>query len=177
MRFWNRLFGSGSAADPETLAAAGSSIDYTTLVDRATEELRQKTQAAVGLFQIDQARWDVDLDAGTITFASPRGVVATAPVQVVGTLNSVDSTWLWSWANSSIPAPATRHAQMVREYGHKHRIGELTERKVAVGKDESDCWRFAALACYLGEAQGAYRGPSGTVRVFMTYGTVTLGKS
>ena len=160
MSFWNRIFGNALVkTGPEQLVEVGSVIDYTTLVDRAAEELRHKTRTAVDLFQIDQARWDVDLDAGTIIFTSPKGLVATAPVQVVGTLNSVDSTWLWAWANSSLPEPVTRHAQTVREYGRKHHITELTERKFAVDEDESDCWRFADVACYLGEAQGAYRGP------------------
>ncbi|HEX2134546.1 MAG TPA: hypothetical protein VHG30_01385 [Microvirga sp.] len=178
MRFWNRIFGNGlGKTGPGHLVEVGSAIDYTTLVDRAAAELRHKTRTAVDLFQIDQARWDVDLDAGTIVFTSPKGIVATAPVQVVGTLNSGDSTWLWGWANPSLPEAVTRHAQIVRDYGEKHRIRELTERKFEVDTDESDCWRFAAVACYLGEAQGAYRGPSGNVRVFLTYGTVSVKKA
>ncbi len=39
---------------------------------------------------------------------------------------------------------------------------------------ESDCWEFTALACKLCDAKGAYRGPSDTARVFMTFGEVTL---
>jgi Family of unknown function (DUF6882) len=174
MPFWNRIFGGKPGPnDPETLPEAALQIDYATLVDRAVEELRFKTQTGVNLYQLDQASWDADLDAGTITFTSPRGLVATAPVQVVGTVNSLDSTWLWSWANASVPEHVTRHARLVQQYGLKHGIGELTDRKLVV-QDETECWRFAALACYLGQDQGAYRGPSDDVRVFVTYGTVTL---
>jgi len=35
---------------------------------------------------------------------------------------------------------------------------------------------FAALACRLNDAQGAYRGPTGGPLVFLTYGTVTLSQ-
>lgn len=172
MRFWKSRPGATQGQ-----IAAASSVDYSTLVDRATEELRLKTEAAVNLFHIDRAQWDADLTARTIRFTSPEGLVATAPVQVVGTFNSQDSTWLWSWANSTISAHAMKDALLIREYGRKHGIAELTERKFPVSPDESDCWRFSAVACYLAQAQGAYRGPSGNVRVFMTYHTVTIGKA
>lgn len=39
-----------------------------------------------------------------------------------------------------------------------------------------DACEFTALACYLGDGQGGYRGVSGSTCVFMVYGPVTLNK-
>lgn len=150
-------------------------MDYKTLTERAMNELRLKTEAAVGTYRIHERSWAVDQDAGTITFDHPgNGTRAVAPLQIVGTYNPEDSTWLWAWDHPSIVEPLRAHAETVRRYGAEHGIEELTSAKLTCG--EEDCWRFAALACLLNEAQGAYRGPTGGPLVFLTYDTVTLTK-
>jgi Family of unknown function (DUF6882) len=53
-------------------------------------------------------------------------------------------------------------------------MGLRTTPKLVCPEDQ--CWELAALTCTLCEAQGAYRGPAGTARVFMTFGKVTLTK-
>jgi hypothetical protein len=67
------------------------------------------------------------------------------------------------------------HAQRVHEYGTQQGIAALTSRKVEC--DEATAWEFAALACHLSAAQGAYRGPAGSALVFMTFGEVTLTRT
>jgi hypothetical protein len=49
-------------------------------------------------------------------------------------------------------------------YGVQHSIEALTASKIECS--EEDCWRFTALARHLGDAQGAYRGPTGGPYVF-----------
>jgi hypothetical protein len=104
-----------------------------------------------------------------------KKVTATAPVQIIGTYNTLDGTWLWGWDHPSVLPPLQEHARRVREYGEQHGIESLTTRKL--GCDENEAWEFTALACHLCEAQGAYRGPAGTALVFMTFGEVSLSAS
>src|SRR5207248_2522456 len=104
-----------------------------------------------------------------------EGVSAAAPVQIVGTFTSEDSTWLWGWDHPSVVPALQEHARRVREYGEEHGISRLTTRKLACSENEA--WEFAALACKLCGAQGAYRGPVGTAYVFMTFAEVTLTRS
>jgi hypothetical protein len=143
------------------------------VIARGKADLEAKTEIAVGLFGIGDAdtRWSVDLDAGTITFSNPRKV-AIAPVQVIGTYNTVDGTWLWGWDHPSVSKVRGEAAAQVRAYGLKHDISDFTTRKIACS--EEDAWRFTGVASYLTGATGAYRGPSGTTLVFMTFGEVTL---
>ena len=149
--------------------------DYQALAERAMKELQLKTEAAIGLYRLDERSWAVDQNAGTITFDHPtNGTRATAPVQIIGTYNPEDQTWLWAWDHPSVLKTAAGDAEKVRRYGEEHGIEELTTAKREGSED--DCWRFTALACHLGDAQGAYRGPTDGPFVFMTYGDVRLSK-
>jgi hypothetical protein len=167
MGLFHRLFGRGKKglAYPAGLQKQ---------VERAMNGLQAMTAAHDGMWQIGQAAWDVDQDKGTITFDSPKGIRATAPVQFVGSYNTKDGTWLWGWDNPSFEAPLTEHAKKVRAYGIEQGYDILTTPKLVCPEDQ--CWELAALTCMLCEAQGAYRGPAGTARVFMTFGKVTLTK-
>ncbi len=98
--------------------------------------------------------------------------MCVAPVQIVGTYDTEDGTWLWAWDNPSIVPEIAEHAWCVREYGKQHGIADLTASKFKC--DQMQAWEFTALACHLCENQGAYRGPVGTTFVFMTFGKVTL---
>jgi hypothetical protein len=144
-------------------------------IERALNALRALTSAHDGTFQIGQAQWSVDQDKGTITFLSPKGMRAQAPVQIIGSYNTQDGTWLWSWANPSIEARLTEDARKLQAYGQEHGYDLLTTAKLIC--PEEQCWELAALACMLCEEQGAYRGPAGAARVFMTFGKVSLSKA
>lgn len=148
--------------------------DFDTLIAQSMEELRLKTQAHDAAWHLGEADWSVDQDQGQIVF-DHKGITATAPVQIVGTYNSEDSTWLWGWDHPSVVPALQQHARRVREYGDEHGISQLTTRKLAC--TENQAWEFAALACKLSGAQGAYRGPAGSAFVFLTFGDVTLTKS
>src|SRR4029453_12764297 len=91
-------------------------LPHATMVARAMEELRIKTASFDRLFQLGQADWQLDQDAGTIVFTSPKGLVATAPAQIVGSFNLDDNTWLWSWDNPSVEPALTAHAKLAQRY-------------------------------------------------------------
>ena len=146
--------------------------DFDLLLEQSMEELRIKVEAYDSMWQIGEADWNVDQDLGTIVFTSPDGRVATAPVQIVGTYNTLDGTWLWGWENPSVLPPLQEAARRVRKYGEKHGIRQLTTRKLKCTED--DAWAFTAFACKLCEGQGAYRGPADTTMVFMAFGDVTV---
>jgi hypothetical protein len=149
--------------------------DLQSQIERAMAGLQAQTAAHDGLWQIGQAAWSVDQDQGTITFTSPKGLRAKAPVQIVGSYDTRDGTWLWGWENPSIAPTLTEHARKVRAYGQEKGFDVLTTPQLTC--PEEQCWELAALACMLAEAQGAYRGPAGTARVFLAFGQVQLTKA
>jgi hypothetical protein len=143
---------------------------------RAVELLSTQTAFHENTWRQGTARWDADLDAGTITFTNDQGWVVTAPVQVVGTYSTRDGTFMWGWDHPSIPEPAREAAKAVQDFGAKHGLEVLTTRKVALSEEEA--WELTALANYLWQGQGAYRGPTngGTTLVYMTFGELTITK-
>lgn len=125
-------------------------------------------------WKLGEAAWSVDQDTGAIVFTRAGGIMATCPVQIIGTYNMEDRTWLWGWDHPSVALPLQDHAKRVKTYGEQNRVEKLTTRKLQC--DEAEAWELAALACKLCNAQGAYRGPAGTALVLMTFGEVTLSK-
>lgn len=173
MKFLDTLFGKKPAPAPTEPPPAADDAEIDAIFARAEAELQLKTEAAVGMWGLGSGEsWAADLDAGTITFVNDKGWEITAPVQVIGTLNTADGTWLWGWDHPSVPGPVSEHAQAVRAFGEQHGLEALTARMIEA--DETDGWAFTALACHLAGAQGGYRGPAGTTLVFMTYGQVSI---
>ena len=144
-------------------------------LNRSIAEMRLKTEAHVGTWGLDRASWAADLELGTIIFTNKKGLKITAPVQVIGTFNTKDSTWLWGWDHPSVSEPLAAHARLAHDFGEKYRLERYTTRKIV--STETEAWNFTALACHLAGAQGGYRGPAGTTLVFMTFGEVSISKA
>jgi hypothetical protein len=141
---------------------------------RAIEGLNVQTAFHDQTWRAGNSQWAVDLELGVITFTNPDGWVITAPVQVVGTYSTKDGTWLWGWDHPSVPEPARVASHKVRAFGEQYGLDVLTTRMVELTEDEA--WELTALANYLWQGQGAYRGPAGTTLVFMTFGEITITK-
>ena len=138
---------------------------------RAAEEAALKGELFLSVLGDEQSEFDVDLETGVIRFTSATKVVS-APVQVIGTYNTLDGTFLWGWDHPSVPEPLAADARLAREFGRRQDLELFTTRKVECTEDEA--WVFTAVALYLSGAQGTYRAPFGTTMVFMTFGDVTI---
>jgi hypothetical protein len=144
-------------------------------IEKAMNGLSAATTAHDATLHLGQAAWDVDQDTGRIAFTTPQGTRAEAPVQIIGTYNTEDGSWLWGWDHPSVAPALAEHAKKVLAYGREHGFTKLTTRKLQCTEEE--CWELTALAYFLCSANGAYRGPSGAARVFMTFGELRLSKA
>jgi hypothetical protein len=141
------------------------------MLNRARAELGHVTAAHSGLFGLDRADWNIDLTAGSIRFAADGMPEAHATIQVVGTRDPNDGTWLWGWDHPSVPQ-GLRHAALdCRRYGERHGLTALTTRKIACSAAEA--WDFTAVARRLHRAEGAYRADAGA-EVFVAYSRLTI---
>jgi hypothetical protein len=144
-------------------------------IEKAAHHLAALTEAHDESWHIGESAWSVDQDEGTIVFDSPHGLQAIAPVQIIGTYDTQRGTWMWAWDNPSVAPALAVDAQRVQAYGRQQGFEILTTPKLTC--PEEQCWELTALACLLCDAQGAYRGPADTTRIFMTFGEVTLSKA
>lgn len=138
---------------------------------RGQSETALKTEVLQRIFGKEAYNWDVDLEAGKITFTGETKIV-TAPVQVIGTYNPADGTFLWGWDHPSVPAARAAHARLARQFGELNTLPLYTTRKIECTPEQA--WGFTTTALYLAGAQGAYRGSSGSTLVFMTFGRMTI---
>jgi hypothetical protein len=175
MDIFDRLFRKRAVAAVAAAAASDSALNYPLLLARSKEELAIQTRTHDNIFQLGTAAWSADLAAGTIEFTSSNGVKATASLQIIGTFNTEDSTWLWAWANNSIPSTLCNHANALKQYGEAHGVERFITRKLQCL--ESEAWEFTAVANKLGSGQGAYRGPDGSAFVFMTFSNVKVQRA
>jgi hypothetical protein len=137
----------------------------------ATADLAVKTQTQEAQWQISRCLWNANLDTGVITFRSPTGIIATGPVQVIGTYNTTEQVWLWSWGNQSFKPAVTQHAQKLRDLGQQHKIEVFTTPAVKI--PEQGCWQLSAAVFHLNGDQGVHAGPAtpdSPLIVFLAFG-------
>jgi hypothetical protein len=152
----------------------GETPEFKALIDGSMQGLRLQSEAHQSTWRFGKSeRWDFSLDTGELVFTFPD-MVARAQAQIIGSFDSQDGSWMWAWANRSIPEPLARDSIRVRAYGEQHRIERLTTPSWL--GEEMDGWRMAALANRLCESNGVYRGPAGATFVFLTFGKVQLTK-
>ena len=104
------------------------------------------------------ARWNYDLDAATLTFSEAGVPHVIARIQAIGSTSNASKTWLWAWANESLPSKVTVNVQEVRKFGRDQGVTQLTESTLP--DDEYLGWAMTAIAADIIGAKGAYRCPS-----------------
>lgn len=147
------------------------------LADRAAlfTALRQD-QLATATEALGEHRWDVDLEAGTFTFASlddPARTVTAIP-HLLASIAPGPRSLMWSWALPQ--GDRTGITDRLRAYGAEHGIVELTQGEVAFPDDTGEDleeW-IAALAHAIGgtavEITGLspyYSAPTGGARAVL----------
>jgi hypothetical protein len=114
-------------------------------------------------YQIVDAKYFWDLDKGTITFTTSERVVA-AEICVVGTSSESDETFLWGWANLTLPCALTHKLEAVRQFGVEHDLWLLTTDELSGGSSQGkEC--LAITARILG-SEGAFIDRDGDVTIF-----------
>jgi hypothetical protein len=151
-------------------------FDLEAFIAGSVEGLQMVTDAHRGTWHLGEEKsWDVDQDIGEIRFLFADGTVASSPVQIVGTFNAKDGTFMWGWNHPSVTPSLQMAAARVKEFGEEHQSIEFQTHKVSC--TEKRAWEYTALAMRLSEAGGAYRAEAspGTY-VFMTFGEVRLAR-
>jgi hypothetical protein len=144
--------------------------DFTDFLDECFEELRTLQEANGEKWGIDDCeRWDVDQDQGFIVFTNTRTAHRrlVGQVQIIGSFDTTDDTWLWAWANPTVRPALQADSLQLKAYGEEQGLDQLTEAKWE--GEELDAWMMTALAVKLLGAEGAYRGPAGRLHIFMVF--------
>lgn len=136
------------------------------LIAVATVETAAKQEAAAQRWGIGKSdRWSADLAAGTISFHFGNRVL-TGPVQLLGSYSRESETWLWGWANESVPSAVRTASEAVRELGLSDpNLRALSQRKLTGPESFGD--DFAATSVEIAQLAGYYRAPSSTGFIYL----------
>jgi hypothetical protein len=110
--------------------------------------------------QFEISRWDrwfYDSEPGTITFSDKGVPRVIASVQVVGTTSAKTKSWLWAWANDSVPPKECARIAEVRAFGEAEGLPILTDAYWP--DDEYHGWAMTAVTAKIVGALGGYRTP------------------
>jgi hypothetical protein len=107
-----------------------------------------------------------DLNTATLTFPSvgDRGAV-NAHIQVMGTVSACEGTYLWSWANGTLPAGSYEHVERVREFGVEHDLPLLTTGEWPGGRAEG--MEMLAISSRILDAPGCFIEDIGDFSMFL----------
>jgi hypothetical protein len=134
----------------------------------AVHALMRLNEAIAQQFRLSSwPRYDYELKAGTLTFSKDGIPGVIASIQVVGTTSKAEGTWLWSWANASLPNTSTDQMETVRAFGEGENLSLL--KNPYAEDDEYLGWAMTAIAAKILDAKGGYRCPSGDGFIYFVY--------
>jgi hypothetical protein len=127
---------------------------------RLMQERNNAWQQRLGLSDCP-FQWNIN--TATITFRC-RVDEVIASVCVVGTTSAAEGTFLWGWANESIPPMARTHLDRVKEFGARHQLPLLTTPEFPRGHSEP--LEVLAVAGRVLDAEGVFIHPAGDLTFF-----------
>jgi len=135
--------------------------EYRKFCHTAVPELTSLNASCQRQFSIGAwEHWRYDAECGTLTFSAGGFPKVIATVQLVGTTSTRSHSWLWGWANESVPPTQTILLAEVRRFGEAESLTILTQPEWP--DDEHHGWEMAAITTKIIGAKGAYRAPRGS---------------
>jgi hypothetical protein len=136
-------------------------------------ELRRKNEAldaehGIGTY----ARWDDDRETELLVFSNPGDPeVLEAHVTSIGSYSLETHTWLWAWANKSLPIAAQEKAVVLKGLFERTGMRIFSDPSLDTC-DEYLAWELAAAAVSQLGSLGCYREPAGHLWIFVSIDTV-----
>jgi len=101
-------------------------------------------------------RWEADSDRGRFVMRDERGVAtACADFAFIGTYSTASGSFLWAWANQSIPAKEREVSRRVKDYGVREDFAPLVAPRVPC--TEREALEIAAVAWDILNAEAPYK--------------------
>jgi hypothetical protein len=109
--------------------------------------------------------WHYDFDDGVLEFFDAGEMVRWFSIVVAGTTSEYEGTWLWSWANETLPEQVRTGVDRVRQFGEGHGFSGLLEAEwPSVQPDVAD---VVAVAAVFLDAAGFFRATGGDVTTYL----------
>jgi len=128
----------------------------------------------VARFALTAEPFHWDLETATLRFQRAHDQVV-ASLCLVGTTSEFEGTFLWAWANETIPPAAIQGLERVQEFGKAHDLSLLTEAEFPGSRP--DGLELVAIAGRILDADGTFVAADGDVTRFFTLSAFRLEPS
>jgi len=92
--------------------------EWAAIVLAARERAAEKQFAMIERFKLaDNTRYHWSMDDARITWSRGGATFLSGRITVIGSVSESEQSWLWSWANPSLPALVLGEIDRVRRYG------------------------------------------------------------
>ena len=123
----------------------------------------QRNQEWIATFQLTGAPYHWHLDPPALEFKRPFDYVQ-ADLCCIGSVSQQEDSFLWSWANDSIPPCAKVGIDRVRAFGQRHGLSLLATASWQGGRAEG--LEMLALSGRILNADGVWIAPGDDVTMF-----------
>jgi hypothetical protein len=126
--------------------------------DAAVAELREKRRALEDRFGLEKhERYDVDIEAETITFASGGHARVRGRATLIGTYALASRAWAWGGASKQVPERARAASAALVDGILQPELRGMWELSTPVfAVDEQTAWAIVALVCEAVGGEGVY---------------------
>ncbi|MFE6051383.1 DUF6882 domain-containing protein [Kitasatospora sp. NPDC056446] len=95
--------------------------DWEEVVHAARERARDRQALMVERFGLSgDVRYDWSLDDARISWSRDGEVFLTGRITLIGSVSLARRTWLWAWANDSLPRAVLGDLERVRRFGEEN---------------------------------------------------------
>ena len=135
---------------------------------RCMEELQAKQDALMSAHRLQSYdRCWFDQEAKTIRFMQGEAAGPVFQVVIIGSWSEKASTWMWGWANPSLPRAARIDSLQIRDLASGSGFSTFNEQ--ALRADELKAQELAAMAVHYLGAIGMHRVPSGELFTYLAF--------
>jgi hypothetical protein len=114
-------------------------------------------------FSLSQCHYHWNFDDAELVFPSDIAEIVT-DICVIGSVSAAMGTFLWAWANATVPIHARRGLEKVREFGCINGLEALTKPEWPGARPEG--LEMAAVAGRVLDAAGIWIAPQADVTLF-----------
>ena len=147
----------------EGVLMASNVVPWTELVARSRAVMEER-QAVLFSALSPNVHCNYDLDEAVIEFSDAESLLASFRITLVGTMSKSDGTWLWSWANETLPPEVTNGIEGVRAFGEANGYNLLVTPEWPI--DEKLMGDVVAVAGIQLDAAGYFRSFSGDLALY-----------
>lgn len=134
--------------------------EFQQFLEQCCQELEEKQSVLLKEFIGDYDLVEIDYQRGIVEFKKYAVVKNASQITPIGSYSKITSSWLWAWANPSIPDALKQKSEKIKELGRITGL-EIFHKTVFPAEQEMT-WEIIAMACHQIKSMGFCRPDTGS---------------